>query len=920
MSKNELDSQPKPLKRASSRALGWFILFSLCFSLILVFSGTGNAQTKPGQEEKNTASSKSTKDEAGKVDDTGKVDKTGKQDDTGKESDGAETAVEDRDNPDKPAEDSEETEDADAKDDKDIGKDSKSNQENQAHLIQATSPDGRVLIVDAEFLNFFRDEDYWVVFLHGNVQIRFDGAKIFADSVVLWYDYSDSQRLLKMLDGEQHKYGYLTPGLWDEAEPDTLGPLPFGGSGTLDPPKAMGAVPWAGDPVEFYAEGSVKITEKDACLYAEQLYTNIAEKRGTLLSGELFGTAEISKRKNPIHFKADTIRKICDQLYVMEELSFTTCVFHIPHYELSVDYTELKGSFTDGVLSTRDARIRLRGLPIPLPDTSVNIGRNWYFPIKRVKLGSSARRGQYFLLTLKEDFDHLGTTFNNLVGIDAPCKGDVEFQLDLMTKRGVGLGPLFEYESPGYYKGYLTGYYIHDSADADRGNIPIENSDRGRIRTQNRLNLSENTLLDLELSYLSDHHFLDEYYEREFKTDKEQETYAYLHHNTGSQHFGLLTRFRLNDFHSQNEYLPQATWDVTPTPLFDSFGDEPVLGLFDTSNIYYSHNAEISQVRNRPDERILVNSDRLTRADYRQIFEMPVTMGPVKITPFYINRLSYFERIANDAHATGRVVETFGARAGMLFHRDSDFVCDWMNIDHTRNIIEPAVTYGNNFAITEERHDLINFDEMEDPVRGDYVNLELHHRFQTRNPDAAPSNTLLPNHTILHTLIRQPIHPDKRSSATRHKLGITDYYTEFTPISKHRWIGNPRLIHQGQYDPNDINIIYHNTMLSFDPHADYRLSVWYGWIRRRFEYYGFSVRKLLTDKWEVEYILNYDLEFKKTGDQSLSIRRRAHQWLFELTAAVDSGDKDQSLMLSITPLALFSWRKYGSIYQPMSQD
>ncbi|MCP4713263.1 MAG: hypothetical protein GY869_31925, partial [Planctomycetes bacterium] len=44
-----------------------------------------------------------------------------------------------------------------------------------------------------------------------------------------------------------------------------------------------------------------------------------------------------------------------------------------------------------------------------------------------------------------------------------------------------------------------------------------------------------------------------------------------------------------------------------------------------------------------------------------------------------------------------------------------------MNIDHTRNVIEPAITYRNNFAINKERQELIDFDEMEDPVSpGDF--------------------------------------------------------------------------------------------------------------------------------------------------------------------------------------------------------
>jgi cytochrome c biogenesis protein CcdA len=50
--------------------------------------------------------------------------------------------------------------------------------------------------------------------------------------------------------------------------------------------------------------------------------------------------------------------------------------------------------------------------------------------------------------------------------------------------------------------------------------------------------------------------------------------------------------------------------------------------------------------------------------------------------------------------------------------------------------------------------------------------------------------------------------------------------------------------------------------------------------------------------------VQYDLEESKTGDRFVTLRRRAHQWLFELNVEIDRGDDDTSVSLSITPLAL----------------
>ncbi|MBU1700188.1 MAG: hypothetical protein KJ831_08560, partial [Candidatus Eisenbacteria bacterium] len=128
------------------------------------------------------------------------------------------------------------------------------------------------------------------------------------------------------------------------------------------------------------------------------------------------------------------------------------------------------------------------------------------------------------------------------------------------------------------------------------------------------------------------------------------------------------------------------------------------------------------------------------------------------------------------------------------------------------------------------------------------------------------------------------------------------------------------IAHKGIYDPNEHQFIRHNSQLRIHPHEDYAFTFWHGWIRHRQEDLKASVRRILTDKWEVEAGLNFDLVENKTGDRFVMVRRRAHQWLFELSVEIDRGDQDTSVSLSITPLALVGRKTKGSIYDPMQMD
>jgi len=143
---------------------------------------------------------------------------------------------------------------------------------------------------------------------------------------------------------------------------------------------------------------------------------------------------------------------------------------------------------------------------------------------------------------------------------------DLDLRLDYYGKRGPGLGLVFDYARPEVW-GYFETYYIHDRGE-DIGDVIPATRDRYRIKWLQRAFLPDNWQLDMEFSRISDPTFLREYYEEEFKEGKLQENIIYLKRQEDTRAFTFLYKFRLNDFFTQTEYLPQLAYYVIGEALW----------------------------------------------------------------------------------------------------------------------------------------------------------------------------------------------------------------------------------------------------------------------------------------------------------------------------------------------------------------
>ncbi len=169
-------------------------------------------------------------------------------------------------------------------------------------------------------------------------------------------------------------------------------------------------------------------------------------------------------------------------------------------------------------------------------------------------------------MEIETDFDLF-----NVFGLETPEGFESMLSLDYFSKRGPAVGVDAEYKRDRYF-GLLRGYLLTDSdidfLGREREEEP-ERDVRGRFLLRHRQYLEDDWQISLELSYISDRGFLEEFFETEFDNEKEQETLLNLKKQRENRAFTAAVQSRLLDFTTQTERLPDFGLHLAGEPLGD---------------------------------------------------------------------------------------------------------------------------------------------------------------------------------------------------------------------------------------------------------------------------------------------------------------------------------------------------------------
>ncbi len=654
----------------------------------------------------------------------------------------------------------------------------------------------------------------------------------------------------------------------------------------------------AGDVEAVYLEGDIVMTRGERMIRAAQLYYDFHKDQALILDA-VFRTF-LPDRNVPVYIRAEQVRQLSSREYQADHPLVTTSEFYTPHYHVGAARIDL-------VDKTDRALAGLRTGTYRMTHTTFNIGGRpvLYWPYTRGTLKEGETTIRAVRVGYSDDFGaELETEWHlfNVLGLETPVGFDGKLHLDYFSARGPGVGIDLNYERENYF-GLFRGYYINDTGEDHlkgrfRDNDP-DTENRGRLTFRHRQYLPNEWQLTLEGSYISDKNFLEEYFEREFDRDKDQETLVYLKKQHDTWAFTLLAQGRVLDFLTQTEHLPDAAFRLLGQPLGD----------FAT---FYSEN-RAGWVRYRPHDWSLYDFFRLGprpdssgmtgRVDSRQEVDAPLTLGPVKVVPFGAVRGSAWDDSPEDGGAS-RLFGSAGVRSSMYLWRVYDAQSDLWDIHGIRHVIKPDATAwvsGSTLDSTE----LYPFDEnVEDIDEIDGVSFGVRQRWQTKR--GGPERERI---TDLFTLdVEAGFFNNAQNFEYTH--GYTSYSRPENSISRNyvgtaaSWRINDAtaLISESTVDLNDGKLGVFD--LSYVVERTPRLSYLVGYrfidkIDSNLLAMGANYR--ISEKHTLALREEFDLDRGETADFSLAFIRKLPRWYLGLTFDLDNIKDDVGVSMSLWP-------------------
>ncbi len=653
-----------------------------------------------------------------------------------------------------------------------------------------------------------------------------------------------------------------------------------------------------------YLEGDVVMRQGPNMVRASRLYYDFLRDRALILDAVVH--TALVQRNIPLYVRAAEIRQVSRNHFTASDAMFTTSEFHTPHYHVGAgrvdlidrtppDLTGRRQGLRAGTFSIRHATLNLDGHPIV------------YWPYIRGNIDTSETsirnvRGGYnddFGVEIETDF-HLFNVF----GLETPEGFDSTLSLDYFSKRGPAVGVDAKYKRDRYF-GLLRSYLLTDN-DVDflgreREEEP-ERDVRGRFLLRHQQYLEDDWRFSLELSYISDRGFLEEYFETEFDNEKEQETLLYLKKQRENWAFTAAVQSRLLDFTTQTERLPDFGLYLIGEPLGDrwTWFSEDRLGI----------------VRYRPADQTFwgllrdgraVGSGSVARVDSRQEVGAPIDAGPVRLVPFVTVRGTAWD----DSPAGGGILRafgTYGVRGSMYLSRIYPNARSTLfDIHGVRHIIKPDIVAWVSHT-NRDSHELFPFDETVERIdEVDGFALGIRQRWQTKRGGGETFRTV----DFLTFDVELGLFNDAESdeitngfiSFSRPENSISQNYLNSSLI----WRVNDRtaLLSELNYDLNDGEVDILNVSLAVERSPRFSYLVAYRLIEQSdSELLGFDLNYRLTEKHTLALREAFDLARGRSLDFTVALIRKFPRWFGAVSFAFDEPEDDFGVSVSIWPEGL----------------
>ncbi|MCE9526139.1 MAG: LPS-assembly protein LptD [Planctomycetales bacterium] len=526
---------------------------------------------------------------------------------------------------------------------------------------------------------------------------------------------------------------------------------------------------------EVYLEGNIVFRQGDRVIYAERMYYNITREYGVVLNAEML--TPVKDYQGMLRMRARVLEQRDAQHFAAMDADLTSSRLGVPRYRLASGNVMLEDiqrplldPFTQQPLvdpvsgepevnhqlmaTSQNNFIYLAETPVFYWPTIATDLTNPNYYLDRTRVKSDRVYGQQLLL----DWD-----VHQLLGMQNKIPGTKwGLSTDFLSQRGIGVGTDYHYALPSFLgiPGQTTGFIdswtlLHekgtDNLGFDRRVVPPGAEFRGRTLANHRQQLPYGWQLTGEFGWVSDFNFLEQYYEREWDTLKDQTTGVELKKLYENMSFNLSADARLNPYFMQTQRLPRFDYFMFGQPIA---WDRATFSTHTFAS--YDHLLPAGTPNNPVDQAnfspLPGEVDRLgMRAATRNEIDIPLEAGPVKVVPYVLGEAAYWGSDIND-QSTSRVYGQAGVRASLpLWRSDPNIQSELLNL----NGLAQKLVFDVDAFVADSSQDLTMF------PRYDSLDDDSTEHFRRR----MPVNTFgQPNGTFA------PIKYDDRFFAFRNNL------------------------------------------------------------------------------------------------------------------------------------------------------
>ena len=440
---------------------------------------------------------------------------------------------------------------------------------------------------------------------------------------------------------------------------------------------------------QFYLEGDVIFSKGSRVINAQRMFYDVESQQGTILKADM--RTNVSGINGPVRIKADVVQQLSENVMQAHGTAVTTSRLGVPRYWLQSESIGLRETPvfdpTTGVAATNLSN-GLSNFQNDAPGTDftldaqrnrIYVGEIPVFTWPRIQ--TTLSNPTLYLESLNINSDSIfgtqirtGWNLYQVLGLQQPAGTEWIGNVDYLSERGLALGSEYKYQRDGLFgiPGRVTGSYdswfLLDDDGTDnlgRGRTALipEEDFRGRTIFQHRHDFSPGYQLRAELGYISDRNFLEQFYEREWDTNKDATTGFWLERNVGTNSYNLTGDLQLNDFFTETSGIEYSQFKLGE-PIFNN------RAVWHAS--VHAGYQRLRQADTPTDPVDAATFDPLAweadvdgfTAGTRQEIDFPMQIGPVKVVPYLLGDVSYWQE-ALDGSDLVRALGQTGIRASL---------------------------------------------------------------------------------------------------------------------------------------------------------------------------------------------------------------------------------------------------------------